>query len=230
MDGNGRWAQLHGKERLFGHKAGAESVRAAVETAAERGVKYLSLFAFSSENWNRPKPEVDGLMELLAQAVLEETPSLIKNNVRLRYIGAHAHLPPHVWAHLERSIKETARCTGLTVILALSYSGTWDILQAINRYVEERHTNKVDDKILDAVLFESYLSTVGIPPPDLLIRTSGEKRISNYMLWQLAYTELYFTQTLWPDFRREDFIKALDEYARRERRFGKTGAQCKNNE
>jgi len=173
---------------------------------------------------------VDGLMELLAAAVHEETPALIENDVRLRYIGSSDHLPPHVWAHLEHSVKETACCTGLTVILALSYSGTWDILQAINRYVKDRLANKADDNILDAALFESYLSTAGIPPPDLLIRTSGEKRISNFMLWQLAYTELHFTQTLWPDFRREDFIKALDEYAQRERRFGKTGAQCKNNE
>jgi len=230
MDGNGRWAQLHGKERLYGHKAGAESVRMTVRTAAEKGVKYLSLFAFSSENWHRPKTEVDGLMELLAQAVVEETPALVKNNVRLRYIGALSHLPPHVCALLECSVRETAECTGLTVILALSYSGTWDILQAINRYTRDLLANKTDDQVLDIALFESYLSTAGIPPPDLLIRTSGEKRISNYMLWQLAYTELYFTQTLWPDFRSEDFIKALDEYARRERRFGKTGTQCKNNE
>lgn len=230
MDGNGRWAQAHGKERLFGHKAGAESVRAVVEAAAGRGVKVLSLFAFSSENWSRPKAEVEGLMELLAQAVIEETPALIKNNVRLRYIGAIDYLPPHVWAHLERSVAESAACTGLTLVLALSYSGTWDILQAANRYAEDRLAHRVEANVLDAALFESYLSTAGIPPPDLLIRTSGEQRISNFMLWQLAYTELYFTQTFWPDFRREEFLKALDDYAQRDRRFGKTGAQCKNNE
>ena len=219
MDGNGRWAQTHGKERLFGHHAGTESVRAVVKAAAEAGVEVLSLFAFSSENWSRPKDEVDGLMELLVQSVFAETPDLIKNNVRLRSIGALGHLPPHVRETFERSIRETAACTGLTLVLALSYSGTWDILQAVNRYVEDHLAHKAPD--LDAALFESYLSTSDFPPPDLLIRTSGEERISNFMLWQLAYTELYFTPTLWPDFRREDFLKALEEYARRERRFGR---------
>ena len=228
MDGNGRWAQKQGKERLFGHKAGAESVKCAVQYAVDEGIEYLSLFAFSSENWNRPKPEVDGLMELLVQAVQEETSSLIENNVRLRSIGELSHLPPHVRDSFERSIRETAACTGLTVILALSYSGTWDILQAINRYVDDRLSGNAPAFPLKSSFYENYLSTVGIPHPDLLIRTSGEKRISNFMLWQLAYTELYFTKTLWPDFRKEDFIKALHDYSLRERRFGKTGAQCKN--
>jgi undecaprenyl diphosphate synthase len=220
MDGNGRWAQTQGKERLFGHKAGTESVRQVVQIAAETGVEYLSLFAFSSENWKRSKEEVDGLMELLVHSVHEETPELKKNNVHLRSIGALAHLSPHVRNSLERSIKETAMCTGLKLIVALSYSGTWDILQAASRYAEDRLAGKAPADVLDEALFESYLSTAGIPRPDLLIRTSGEERISNFMLWQLAYTELYFTETLWPDFRKEDFLKALDEYARRERRFG----------
>ena len=220
MDGNGRWAQTKGKERLFGHNAGTESVRQVVEIASEVGVEFLSLFAFSSENWSRPKAEVDGLMELLVHSVHEETPNLIKNNVRLRSIGALSHLPAHVLTSFERSIKETEICTGLTLILALSYSGTWDILQAANRYVEDRLAHLTSATVLDAPLFEHYLSTSGIPHPDLLIRTSGEERISNFMLWQLAYTELYFTPTLWPDFRKEDFMKALEEYAQRERRFG----------
>jgi len=221
MDGNGRWAQTQGKERLFGHNAGVESVRQTVEAASEAGVEYLSLFAFSSENWNRPKEEVDGLMELLVHFVHEETPALKKNNVQLRSIGELDYLPLHVQDSLKRSIQETAGCTGLILILALSYSGTWDILQAVNRYVEDIFIGKAPADVLDVTIFERYLSTAGIPHPDLLIRTSGEKRISNFMLWQLAYTELYFTQTLWPDFRKEDFLKALNEYALRERRFGR---------
>ena len=220
MDGNGRWAQIHGKERLYGHKVGAESVREVVKSAAEAGVAYLSLFAFSSENWNRPKEEVNGLMALLMEALNAETPNLIKNNVKLRSIGALSDLPLSVQECFGRAVKETAGCSGLTVVLAISYSGTWDIVQAANRYVEERLAHTIEPHVLDAPLFERYLSTAGIPPPDLLIRTSGEERISNYMLWQLAYTELYFTPTLWPDFRREDFEKALAEYGRRERRFG----------
>ena len=221
MDGNGRWAQTLGKERLFGHKAGAESVRQVVKAAAEAGVEYLSLFAFSSENWSRPKSEVEGLMELLVQAICEETPALIENGVRLRYIGALSQLPLHVQECMERSVRETANCTRLTAIMAISYSGTWDILQAAGRYADDRLSGKETNPVLNESLFERYLSTADIPHPDLLIRTSGEERISNFMLWQLAYTELYFTPKLWPDFRREDFIKALEEYGRRERRFGK---------
>jgi len=221
MDGNGRWAQMQGRERLFGHKMGAESVREVVRVAAEAGIAYLSLFAFSSENWNRPKNEVDGLMELLIETVHAETPDLIKNGIKLRSIGALSQLPPHVRESFEHSMRETEACTGLTVILALSYSGTWDILQAVNRYAQDCLANRVDPNLLDAHIFENYLSTADIPPPDLLIRTSGEERISNFMLWQLAYTEFYFTPTLWPDFRKENFQKALAEYARRERRFGR---------
>ncbi|MCL2502141.1 MAG: polyprenyl diphosphate synthase [Bacteroidales bacterium] len=222
MDGNGRWAKARGKERLFGHQAGTESVRQAVETAAELGIAYLSLFAFSSENWGRPKVEVDGLMELLVRAVHAETPSLIENNVKLLAIGEISHLPVQVRECFGQSVRDTACCTGLQLILALSYSGTWDILQAANRYAADLRSGKVEANGLDAALFESYLSTSGIPHPDLLIRTSGEQRISNFMLWQLAYTEFYFSQKLWPDFRREDFLEALEEYAGRERRFGKT--------
>ena len=225
MDGNGRWARAQGKERLFGHQAGAESVRQVVEAAAELGIPYLSLFAFSSENWGRPKAEVEGLMELLVRAIHAETAALVKNNIRLLVIGQREQLPPRVQERLDRSVCDTSSCTGLTLILALSYSGTWDLLQAANRFAADVLTGKCTANGLDQPLFESYLSTAGVPHPDFLIRTSGEQRISNYMLWQLAYTELYFTEKLWPDFRKEDFIKALEEYAGRERRFGKTGEQ-----
>jgi len=221
MDGNGRWAKAKGRERLFGHQAGTESVRQVVETAAELGIDYLSLFAFSSENWGRPKAEVDGLMELLIRAVHAETPQLIKHNVKLLAIGELSHLPLQVRQCFEQSVYDTASCTGLKVILALSYSGTWDIMQAVDRYTADLVAGKIDANNLDTVLFEQYLSTADIPHPDLLIRTSGEQRISNFMLWQLAYTEFYFSKKLWPDFRREDFLKALEEYAGRERRFGK---------
>ena len=222
MDGNGRWAQAQGKDRLFGHQEGAKAVRQVIEAAAEIGIPFLSLFAFSSENWGRPKAEVDGLMELLVQAIHTEMPTLLQNNVRLLVIGERAHLPLRVQEHLEQTIQHTASCTGLTVILALSYSGTWDIVQAVNRYILERQEGKTTLEPLDQALFGRYLSTAGIPHPDLLIRTSGEQRISNFMLWQLAYTEFYFTEKLWPDFRREDLDRALKEYERRERRFGKT--------
>ena len=220
MDGNGRWAKARDRERLFGHQAGAESVRQAVETAAEMGIAYLSLFAFSSENWGRPQAEVDGLMELLIRAVHTETPSLIKNNVRLLAIGDLAHLPAQVREYFLQSIRDTACCTGLRLILALSYSGTWDILQAVHRYSADLIAGNIETNCLNTEVFERYLSTAGIPHPDFLIRTSGEQRISNFMIWQLAYTEFYFSQKLWPDFRREDFLKALEEYSERERRFG----------
>ena len=220
MDGNGRWAKARGMDRLMGHQAGTESVRQVVEAAAEVGIAYLSLFAFSAENWGRPQAEVDGLMELLIRAVHAETPSLIKNNVKLLAIGELSHLPARVRESFMQSIRDTAGATGLQLILAISYSGTWDILQAANRYAADLLSGKVEINSLDSTIFESYLSTAGIPYPDLLIRTSGEQRISNYMLWQLAYTEFYFSQKLWPDFRREDFLKALEEYSERERRFG----------
>ena len=226
MDGNGRWAQKRGMERLFGHTMGRESFRRAIIAAAKAGIEILSLFAFSSENWNRPKCEVDGLMDLLVRAVSEETHNLIKENVRIRYIGELSKMPTYVRECVERSVEETSSCSGLTVILALSYSGTWDILQAVNRCIDDYKNGKINSIQIDAAFFEQYLSTAGFPHPDLLIRTSGEERISNFMLWQLAYTELYFTETLWPDFGEEDLLKALHEYTHRNRRFGKTGEQC----
>ena len=228
MDGNGRWARARGKERLFGHKAGTEAVRQSVEAAAEMGIDYLSLYAFSSENWNRPKEEVDGLMMLLVEAVHSELPVLMKNNVKLQAIGDMSRLPQLVYLRFKEAIDQTACNTGLCLVLALSYSGSWDILQAARAFAGDCVAGRAKAEDLDTKGFESYLSTAGLPHPDLLIRTSGEERISNFMLWQLAYTEFYFTDILWPDFRKEDFRQAIAAYQKRDRRFGKTTEQQKN--
>ncbi|MCL2132713.1 MAG: isoprenyl transferase [Bacteroidales bacterium] len=227
MDGNGRWAKRQGLKRIFGHRSAVEAVRAAITTAGELGVKYLSLYTFSEENWNRPQEEIDGLMELLVESIRKETPELNKNNVRLDSIGHTALLPPKVQAKLQECINNTKNNTGLTVLLALSYSGHWDILQAVKRYTADcLQEGSVSE--LNVRLFEQYLSTADIPHPDLLIRTGGEKRISNFLLWQMAYTEFYFCDILWPDFRKKDFLEAINEYNKRERRFGQTGDQIKN--
>ena len=228
MDGNGRWAQVRGRERLYGHKAGTEAVRQSVEAAAEMGIAYLSLYAFSSENWNRPQEEVDGLMALLVEAVHSELPVLMKNKVRLQAIGDLSRLPQHVRLRFQGAIDQTACNTGLCLVLALSYSGSWDILQAVKAFASDCVAGRATVENMDAGNFETYLSTTGIPHPDLLIRTSGEERISNFMLWQLAYTEFYFTNILWPDFRKEDFRQAVAAYQKRNRRFGKTAEQQKN--
>jgi len=224
MDGNGRWAQARGLERFRGHLEGVESVRDITEYAAEKGIGYLSLYAFSTENWNRPHDEVVGLMALMARSVLKERPTFLKNNIRFRVIGDRGSLPAELIRDIEEAEKETEGNTGLTLIVMLSYSGKWDILQAARRYAADV-VSGVRDGGLDDKVFSSYLSTAGIPDPDLMIRTSGEERISNYMLWQCAYTEFYFTDTLWPDFRRKEFAEALESYAGRQRRFGKTEAQ-----
>ncbi|MCE5320694.1 MAG: isoprenyl transferase [Bacteroidales bacterium] len=225
MDGNGRWAKKQGLKRIFGHKAGVEAVRKATEYAAEKGIDYLSLFAFSEENWNRPQDEVMGLMELMVEAIVGETKTLMKNNVRFRVIGDTSKLPDRVKEKISATEEQTAPNKGLCMIVFLSYSGKWDIIQAMERYMK-------DDTLKNAPVnqekFESYLSTAGIPDPDLLIRTSGEQRISNYLLWQVAYTEFYFTDVLWPDFSKTDFQKALDVFASRERRYGKTEEQVNN--
>ena len=225
MDGNGRWAKKQGLKRIFGHKAGVEAVRKATEYAAEKGIDYLSLFAFSEENWNRPQDEVMGLMELMVEAIAGETKTLMKNNVRFRVIGDTSKLPDRVKEKISATEEQTAPNKGLCMIVFLSYSGKWDIIQAMERYMK-------DDTLKNAPVnqekFESYLSTAGIPDPDLLIRTSGEQRISNYLLWQVAYTEFYFTDVLWPDFSKTDFQKALDVFASRERRYGKTEEQVNN--
>ena len=225
MDGNGRWAKKQGLKRIFGHKAGVEAVRQATEYAAEKGIGYLSLFAFSEENWNRPQDEVMGLMELMVEAIVGETKTLMKNNVRFRVIGDTSKLPDRVKEKISATEEQTAPNKGLCMIVFLSYSGKWDIIQAMERYMK-------DDTLKNAPVnqekFDSFLSTAGIPDPDLLIRTSGEQRISNYLLWQAAYTEFYFTDVLWPDFSKTDFRKALDVFASRERRYGKTEEQVNN--
>ncbi len=215
MDGNGRWAKEKGKERLFGHAEGIESVRACTEYAVERGIKYLSLFAFSTENWNRPVEEVEGLMRMMIKAISNETPTFVKNGIRFRVIGDFSGLSQELQQEIEDCQKLTEKFNNLTLIVFLSYSGKWDILQAARKAAQTGESNISEKE------FESYLSTAGIPDPDLIIRTSGEQRISNYMLWQAAYSELYFTKTLWPDFRKNEFRLALEEYASRSRRFGK---------
>lgn len=224
MDGNGRWARSQGKERVCGHLEGVESVRAVCEAAAENGIRYLSLFAFSEENWNRPQAEVEALMALMMKSVLEETESFRRNGMKFRVIGDRSRLSADLVASIEMLESETSANTGTTVIVMLSYSGKWDIMQAAGKYAAqllEAREKGLPDPDLTEDTFASLLSTAGIPDPDLMIRTSGEQRISNYMLWQCAYTEFYFTDTLWPDFRKEEFALALKCYSERDRRFGK---------
>ena len=223
MDGNGRWAKQRGQERLYGHKEGVESVRACTELAVEKGIKYLSVFAFSEENWDRPVAEIEGLMQLMLKAIAMETPSFQKNGVRFRVIGDFSRLSQKLRDEIDDCMKLTENNTNLQLIIFLSYSGKWDIVQAANKFYENNRKISAEGKIaqLTAADLEGNLSTAGIPDPDLLIRTSGEQRISNYMLWQTAYTEYYFTEVLWPDFRKTEFQAALDAYSKRERRFGK---------
>ena len=221
MDGNGRWAMKQQHERLFGHQNAFTAVRQAVEAAVQLGVKYLTLYTFSTENWNRPQAEVDGLMELLIKAVREETKTLMDNNVRLAMIGDLKRIPERSRTMLQQCMDQTAGNSAMTLVLALSYSARWEIAQAIKQICVERPSaESVDEETL-----RRYLTTRDYPDPDLLIRTGGELRVSNFLLWQMAYTEFYFTELLWPDFRHEDFYEAVAEYQRRQRRFGKTGAQ-----
>ena len=224
MDGNGRWAKQSGQPRLFGHSNGVKAVREVTEASAELGIKYLTLYAFSTENWNRPEMEVMGLMSLLVDTVGKELDTLLKNNVKLRSIGDLSKLPNSTKDALERAILRTMDNTGLTLILALNYSSRWEILDAVNKISKDVRNGFLPGEI-DESMFSNYLSTSGIPDPELLIRTSGELRISNFLLWQLAYTELYFTDTFWPDFSRQHFYEAIDSYQSRERRFGKTSEQ-----
>lgn len=225
MDGNGRWAKQRGEERLVGHLNGVESVRVVTEVAAGLGVRYLTLYTFSTENWNRPQAEIDGLMDLLVDNIIKETPTFHKNNIRLAMIGDMGALPEKARRRLGECIADTSENTGMTLVLALSYSARWELVRAMRWVAEdvERGLLRGADVDEDAVI--SRLSTAGIPDPDLLIRTSGELRLSNFLLWQLAYTEMYFTDTYWPDFREQEFYKALIDYQRRERRFGKTSEQ-----
>ncbi len=221
MDGNGRWAKERGYNRIFGHQSGVKSVREVTEAAAEIGLKYLTLYAFSTENWKRPQTEVDALMELLIETIENETPTLNKNNVRLLAIGDLKRLPGKLEEKLQRCIDSTSSNTGLNLVLALSYSARWEILNAIKHIIKDIELNQLTTDDISTDIFSDYLTTKSIPDPDLLIRTSGELRISNFLLWQLAYTELYFTETHWPEFSKECFYEAICEYQKRERRFGK---------
>ena len=225
MDGNGRWAKQRGKERVYGHAEGVESVRACVEAAAEAGVKYLSLFAFSEENWGRPESEVNTLMELMMKAIAEEITSLAKEGIAFRVLGNLSRLSPSLREAIAAAEKKTAPREGceplMTLVIFLSYSGKWDILQAAEKLALEYAGKPQELHDLPVTALDRYLVTAGIPDPDLLIRTSGEMRLSNYMLWQTAYTEFLFVDKLWPDFRKEDFREALAEFARRDRRYGK---------
>lgn len=225
MDGNGRWAKEKGKLRVFGHKNGVFAVRDTVEGAAELGLKNLTLYAFSTENWNRPKLEVTALMELLVSTINKETKTLMENDVRLNAIGDLKSLPKRCYNELQEAIAKTAENKRLTLTLALSYSSRWEIVNATKQIAADTASGKIKQEDITEKLFESYLSTHDLPDPELMIRTSGEHRISNYLLWQLAYAELYFTAKLWPDFRREDLFEAIFNYQQRERRFGLTSEQ-----
>jgi undecaprenyl diphosphate synthase len=225
MDGNGRWARQRGMDRIYGHQQGVNAVREIIEAAAELGIKYLTLYAFSTENWGRPDDEVSALMGIMVQSLNNETNTLIKNNIRLTTIGDTDRLAPDVKNRLLETIQLTSDSSGLNLIVAMSYSSRWEITEAAKKLSLEVCRNEADINKISEYNFEKYLTTSGIPDPELMIRTSGEIRISNFLLWQLAYTELYFTKTLWPDFGKEEFYKAVLDFQRRERRFGKTGEQ-----
>ncbi|HBS85879.1 MAG: di-trans,poly-cis-decaprenylcistransferase [Bacteroidetes bacterium GWF2_38_335] len=225
MDGNGRWAKKKGNQRIFGHRNGVKAVRETVEAAAEMKIDYLTLYAFSTENWNRPKIEVNALMSLLVSSIHNEISTLNKNNIRLLAVGDLEKLPSKVRKELNWAIEQTSVNNGLSLVLALSYSGRWEIINAVNQILNDVKNGKIDIGEIDYSVFNSYLVTAKIPDPELLIRTSGEYRISNFLLWQIAYTELYFTEVLWPDFRKEEFYKALYDFQNRERRFGKISEQ-----
>jgi len=225
MDGNGRWAKQKGQFRIFGHKNGVSAVRETVEAAAEIGIKYLTLYAFSTENWNRPKMEIDALMQLLVESLSKELPTLTKNNIKLEAIGDLNSLPKSCKKQLQETIDKTAQNSHMTLVLALSYSSRWEIVEAVKKIATQVKNNEIQIDDINDALFSNALSTANYPDPELMIRTSGEKRISNYLLWQIAYAELYFTSKLWPDFRKQDFIDAILDFQNRERRFGKTSEQ-----
>jgi len=225
MDGNGRWAKERGKLRVFGHKNGVAAVRDTVEGAVEIGVKYLTLYAFSTENWNRPKLEVSALMELLVNTINKETKTLMDNGVKLNAIGDLAKLPVRCYNQLSEAMEKTAGNTNCTLTLALSYSARWEITQAVQELARQVQAGNLSPDDINETLFAQHLATHGMPDPELMIRTSGEQRISNYLLWQLAYAELYFTDKMWPEFRRSDLFEAIAAYQKRERRFGLTSEQ-----
>ncbi len=227
MDGNGRWAKKRGAMRIFGHENAVIAVRETVEAAAELGVRFLTLYTFSTENWSRPKSEVDALMQLLVKTINNETKTLIQNNIRLLAIGDLKSLQKDCYEELMNTVNVTANNVGMTLILALSYSSKWEITEAVKNIALQVKNNELQIADIDQELISSSLSTKGIPDPSLLIRTSGEYRISNFLLWQLAYTELYFSPVLWPDFRKKDLYNAIIDFQSRERRFGMTSEQIK---
>jgi undecaprenyl diphosphate synthase len=228
MDGNGRWAKKQGEERVFGHQSGVTSVRETVECAAELGIKYLTLYAFSTENWNRPKAEVDALMSLLVNTISAETKTLMDNKIKLKAIGNIDSLPIDCKAELNTAIETTAQNDRMTLVLALSYSSKWEILEAVKRIAQDVKAGELNSNDISETHINQYLTTAGMPDPELMIRTSGEHRISNFLLWQLAYAEFHFTEVLWPDFRKDDFYNAIIDFQNRERRFGKTSDQLMN--
>ena len=225
MDGNGRWANKRGFSRLKGHEMGVEAVRQSTEAAADLGVKYLTLYAFSTENWNRPKFEINALMKLLVKSVNKERKTFMENNIRLLAIGNLKSLPAKSYTELMKAIDDTSRNTGLNLVLALSYGSRWEIVEAVRNLATQVAGGHLKPEDISSDSIASALTTASIPDPELLIRTSGEYRISNFLLWQIAYSELYFTPTLWPDFSKEDFFKAILDYQQRERRFGMTSQQ-----
>lgn len=228
MDGNGRWAKEHGHERTFGHENGVATVRRITEIASELGVKYLTLYTFSTENWNRPAGEVEALMNLIVVSIEQQTPDLIKNNVRLTTIGDMDRMPAFARERLNKCMSDTGHCTGLVLCLALSYSSRWDILQACRTLAADASRGALRPQDITDEDFARRLSTRAMPDPDLLIRTGGDLRVSNYLLWEIAYSELYFSPKYWPDFSKDDFCEAIIDYQQRERRFGKTSEQVKN--
>ena len=225
MDGNGRWAKQKGHMRIFGHRNGVKAVRAAIEAGAELGVKYLTMYAFSTENWTRPQQEVNALMELLVSTIEDELPTLMKNGIRLETIGNIAQLPEKCQKQLEKTKTKTAANDRLTLVLAQSYSSRWDIIEAVKKVAQSVEQGSLKSDEIDETVLNKALSTAKYPHPDLLIRSSGEQRISNFLMWEIAYSELYFTPVLWPDFTKDDFYRAIVDYQGRERRFGKTSEQ-----
>lgn len=227
MDGNGRWAMQRGENRLYGHNSGVKSVREVLKASQKIGVKYLTLYTFSTENWNRPKDEVDGLMNLFVKTITAEVEELHQNGVKINVIGNIKQMPTLAQEALNGAMEYTKNNTGITLTLALSYSSRWEIIEAVKQIAQDVEAKKITTQQINESLFESHLATSTIPDPELVIRTSGENRISNFLLWQIAYSEFYFTETLWPDFKEENYFEAILSYQNRERRFGKTGEQIK---
>jgi undecaprenyl diphosphate synthase len=227
MDGNGRWAKKLGLNRIFGHKNGIKAVKETVKACGEIGVKYLTLYAFSMENWRRPSDEIEALISLLIEAIIKETPDLNKNNVQLRAIGNLSSFPENVTSKLNQAIEFTSKNTGLILTLALSYGSRWEITEAVRKIATKVAAGELKPESINESIIEQYLTTFSMPDPELIIRTSGEQRLSNFLLWQGAYSEFYFPSVLWPDFKKKDLMDAVDEYRKRERRFGKTGEQIK---